>query len=397
MDTLTLLAANLVLLFVFASCFFTLAKRLPGQPSWNSWARANALLAAAIACFAFETSVPPAIAILIPNMLIVLGFAYHVQGARQVADLPVEQSYFWGPATALGVVALPAIVLADYRLMYLATNLLVTALALSAVWTYWDLARQKLFSAYGLIGAFSLMAVEGLIRTGHGLLLDPAEATGLRTDLVLTTHLFTSLVFVALAGAFALCLSFERKTEEHRDAARRDPLTGIFNRREFERQLVHVLTQRNLPFAVVQFDIDHFKTVNDRFGHVAGDEALQEVAALIQNNLRGDDCFARLGGEEFAVLMPRVSELGAVKIAERIRGLVCGHIFDFAPPDFRITLSAGVIHGIGEGLTADTVMRTVDESLYQCKHTGRNRVSLARLPNCGPHSPIEGAPARQYG
>jgi len=397
MDTLTLLAANLVLLFVFASCFYTLARRMPGQRHWRSWACANALLAVALGCFAVETEVPPAIAILVPNALILLGFAYHVHGARQFAGVPRERSYFWGPAAALGVIALPAFVLADYRLVYLATNLLVTALALSAVWTYWDLARQRFLCAYGLIGAFCLMAIEGLIRTGHGLLLAPEQAAGLRTDLVLTTHLFTSLVFVALAGAFALCLSFERKAEEFRDAARRDPLTGIFNRGEFERQLTHSIGQSDAPFSVVQFDIDHFKTVNDQFGHVAGDEALQEITALILSNLRADDCFARLGGEEFAVLMPGVSEPGALKLAERVRALVAGHMFDFAPADFRITLSAGVVHGTGGGLAVDTVMRTVDENLYHCKNTGRNRVAVAHLPASDPHTPIEGTPARQFG
>ncbi|TWI90259.1 diguanylate cyclase (GGDEF)-like protein [Roseibium hamelinense] len=388
MDIPTLYAANLVVLFIFASCFAALARRIANAPYWRSWATANLLLAAALIAYSLEARLPLSSIYILPNFLLMLGFAYHVHAARQICGSSYDGSVFWGPLAALAVATLPAMVLGDYRLVYLGTNMLVTGLAVNAMWTYLHAGRQGLISAYGMLGAFSLMAIEGLIRTVHGLVLDPSADAGLRSNIVLTTHLFTSLVFSALTGACALCLSFEQKAHDYRDASRRDPLTGIFNRREFERQLARLVAAQDYPFAVVQFDIDHFKSVNDRYGHVIGDRILEEFAELIETHLRDHDCFARLGGEEFAVLMPNVSEANAIKIAERLRSLVSGHIFDFADEDLRITVSAGVFHGTGANRTPDGIMKAVDECLYRSKNAGRNRVSVSR-----PHTSAEEAAA----
>jgi diguanylate cyclase (GGDEF)-like protein len=233
-------------------------------------------------------------------------------------------------------------------------------------------------SRYGLVLAFVLMAAEGATRAVHGLSLGAAMGAGLTDDAVLATHLVVSLAFVTLAGIFALGISFERTAGKLEEIARRDPLTGIYNRREFDRRLDELLAAKSgATFGVLQFDLDYFKKINDQFGHAAGDDALVALAGLISRNIRDSDCLARLGGEEFGVLLPDVGRDGALKIAERIRHLVETMPLAFAGDSYRLTVSAGLYHGTGGQMGRRNLMQAVDQGLYRSKNNGRNQVSLA--------------------
>nr|MEC9420131.1 GGDEF domain-containing protein [Pseudomonadota bacterium] len=169
--------------------------------------------------------------------------------------------------------------------------------------------------------------------------------------------------------------------------------TGAFNRREFQTRLESLLqeTQKD-DFGLVHFDLDHFKQVNDRFGHVAGDEALVKVCSEVKAHLRQNDCFARLGGEEFAVLLPSISRENAFRVADRLRERISDLRFEFAPQDFNLTASAGVYHGDGSQLPSAELLKTVDESLYLSKRTGRNRVSVVeKVSGAIPAEPLRTA------
>jgi diguanylate cyclase (GGDEF)-like protein len=158
-----------------------------------------------------------------------------------------------------------------------------------------------------------------------------------------------------------------------------DPLTQIPNRRYLlqylERELFRSARYRT-PLALVLFDIDHFKVINDEFGHVVGDFALQELAACVKNVLRKESLFARYGGEEFAVVLPQASLQEGAFVAERIRALVERHTFSFEQRTFAVTVSLGVAATQGEEqLTPAEFIRKADENMYLAKERGRNRVA----------------------
>jgi diguanylate cyclase (GGDEF)-like protein/putative nucleotidyltransferase with HDIG domain len=157
------------------------------------------------------------------------------------------------------------------------------------------------------------------------------------------------------------------------DAARTDPLTQLPNRRGF-RELLDLELERarrsGAPMSVLAGDLDHFKDVNDRAGHHVGDAVLQQVAALLREGVRQIDAPARIGGEEFAVIMPATDAQAAFAVAERLR---C-HVRDaFADASVPITISFGIASHPAHAETAASLVRTADEALYGAKESGRNR------------------------
>ena len=156
-----------------------------------------------------------------------------------------------------------------------------------------------------------------------------------------------------------------------------DSLTGLYNRRYFFKRLSALLSacQRNhRPVAVVMLDIDHFKQVNDQYGHACGDQVLCEVSVRIQSLLRQADVLARLGGEEFAILLADTETDGALELAERIRVAVSAQLIRIDEQELTVTLSMGVSQVQRSDLSADAVMHRADSALYRAKHAGRNCV-----------------------
>lgn len=151
-----------------------------------------------------------------------------------------------------------------------------------------------------------------------------------------------------------------------------DPLTQLLNRRGLERALGELGTS-GLPFGVIAVDVDHFKRINDRFGHASGDQVIAGLAAALRRNARPQDVLCRLGGEEFLVLLPEVDAATALQIAERLRTHIEAQVFEGIG---QITLSAGVSHFPQTHADADLVIRQADKALYRAKQAGRNMVVL---------------------
>jgi len=155
-----------------------------------------------------------------------------------------------------------------------------------------------------------------------------------------------------------------------------DGLTGIHNKRYLVEQLDRELsraTRHGRPLTLVICDIDHFKRVNDDFGHLAGDHVLKEVAQLAKSRLRPDDVIARYGGEEFAVILPETDLTGGVRIAEELRKMIATETFVFEDEDIDVTISCGVSQLDPKWRSYDFV-GAADERLYEAKRAGRNRV-----------------------
>lgn len=377
MDLSTLFSANILLLSIFAISFLSMSFRVTPHGHWRSWSLANALLAAALVCYALERYLPAEVAYLVPNTLLLIGFGFHWHAARQLVHLPSKISNILAPAAAYLFVAFFADQISNSELAYTASNAIFVALCVATIWALASKSFEGLISAIGLILAFFFIAAEAVLRTVHGLVVDGPTGPGMMSDTIQDVHLLCMLLFVSMTGAFSLAISFEQIAQRHKEAARRDPLTGTFNRREFQSRLDELLhTTPKETFGLVHFDLDYFKQVNDRFGHVAGDQALVKICSAVKTHLRQDDCFARLGGEEFAVLLPAISRENALKVADRLRERISDLRFDFAPDDFMITASAGIYHGDGSQLASTDLQKTVDKGLYQSKNDGRNRVTF---------------------
>jgi diguanylate cyclase (GGDEF)-like protein len=187
------------------------------------------------------------------------------------------------------------------------------------------------------------------------------------------------LILYAVGTVFVIfMLVSDRAVTAHKTAASVDPLTGLFNRRGFSEATSRVIereAQAGRPVTVMIFDIDHFKSINDRFGHPAGDEILKLFSTIVVNNLRITDLSGRVGGEEFAALLPCSLEEG-VLVAERVREAF--EASDIVVDEGRVdtTVSIGVAGGPA-GTELEVLLAAADTALYQAKRGGRNRVEVA--------------------
>jgi diguanylate cyclase (GGDEF)-like protein len=183
----------------------------------------------------------------------------------------------------------------------------------------------------------------------------------------------------------------ERKVAEHtseleilkRDAemqARTDALTGLPNRRAFSEaaeRLIQIAQRSQRPLSLIMMDIDFFKKVNDTWGHDAGDVVLIEVARLIADTVRISDMPARLGGEEFAILLPETDSAGAQELAEKLRLNIAAHVMHAGGATIKVTSSFGIVSVDAPDLDIDQMLQKSDAALYRAKNEGRNRICLA--------------------
>jgi diguanylate cyclase (GGDEF)-like protein len=160
------------------------------------------------------------------------------------------------------------------------------------------------------------------------------------------------------------------------EASRRDGLTGLPNRRAFDEELAREVARAGRtggPLAVVVLDVDRFKAVNDRHGHAAGDAVLREVAARAAAAARRGDLAARIGGEEFALILPSADLAGAAELAERIRAAIAGSPVHAGEP-LAVTASLGCA-ALAPGEAPGALLARADARLYEAKRAGRDRVA----------------------
>ncbi len=202
---------------------------------------------------------------------------------------------------------------------------------------------------------------------------------GMFSGSIWVTMFSVELMLYAIGTVFVIfILVSERTVTVHKTAASMDPLTGMFNRRGFAEATSRVIEREataGRPVTVLIFDIDHFKSINDRFGHPAGDEILKLFATIVINSLRITDLSGRIGGEEFAALLT-CSLDEAVVVAERVREAFAnsGIAVEDGPVD--TTVSIGVAGGPA-GTEFEVLLAAADAALYQAKRGGRNRVEAA--------------------
>ncbi|WP_439403308.1 diguanylate cyclase [Bradyrhizobium sp. DASA03068] len=248
------------------------------------------------------------------------------------------------------------------------------ALTASELWTERRKSVQRRWPAFVMPVMHGCVLMLPIV---IGSVLRPHDA-GFSSSIWVTV--FTvELILYAVGTVFVIfMLVSERTVTAHRTAASTDPLTGMLNRRGFSEACARVIEREakaGRPVTVMIFDIDHFKSINDRFGHPAGDEMLKLFSTVVVSNLRISDLSGRIGGEEFAALLPCALEEG-VLVAERVREAfeTSGVVVDEGPVD--TTVSIGVAGGPA-GTELEVLLASADTALYQAKRGGRNRVEAA--------------------
>lgn len=245
-------------------------------------------------------------------------------------------------------------------------------------WSPWTAGDSQLTLRYPGAGQFTL-EVHGRTQSGR-------EAKPLQLAISAPPRWWQTpaalVVALMLASLATLVLSrtFQRyrsQRDEAMQAAHSDPLTGVLNRRAAQtrlRQLAQQSRTRQVTFAVLFVDLDRFKSINDRYGHAAGDQCLKVVAERVRRELRGGDALARWGGEEFLVLLDGAAAADAHRIAERIRQRVADGVLEIDSHRVQVTVSIGVaVYHAGED-SIDSLVSRADEALYQAKSAGRDRV-----------------------
>lgn len=289
--------------------------------------------------------------------------------------------------------------------IYLGWGLIIT-LGLSSYLT-WQQPEPTLRFVMGLMSGGTLMLLSALAMLtpeisrqperylftlacgGQGLLL---LATGLilvlgNADLADSEHfraitlffLAESIVVMVMRAFGVLMLANAHITTELRHFAERDPLTSIYNRRSFMVLLdksLNLMQRMHSPLSLLALDLDHFKRINDTWGHSSGDQALRHFVQLASDHLRNEDVIGRVGGEEFVIFLPNTGLEAAAGVAERLRALIESQPVAGPHGPIALTVSIGVTL-IARGETQEAALQRVDEAMYRAKAKGRNRVELA--------------------
>ena len=187
-------------------------------------------------------------------------------------------------------------------------------------------------------------------------------------------------VLAILANQAAATLSLIRDKEAQKELAVRDGLTGLYNRRAFNDLLTQAVAREDRQggrFGLLLLDLDHFKKLNDTYGHPAGDAALKSAAEVLKRHLRKGDLAARYGGEEFVAILPASDETGATHLAERVREAVQGNRLVFEGAKIHMTASFGLAVWPRDAKDPEGLLAAADRALYAAKQAGRNRVVMA--------------------
>ena len=340
------------------------------------WGLAPLLCASSTVLFVLHGVLPAWSLVLGGNGLLMAGFACFLFGSQRFAGVPVSWRP-WGAviAAALGLMAVFLWVLPDYRMRVL---IFTSTLALICVFHVRLLLRHcHGFASRLIVGVLSAQALILLARGVSSLWLDSPTSDRFAPSLVQTAYLAAFSFAVLLVSVGVLLMASERLRSEFEHLATHDGLTGAFTRRAAlqmaDAEMQRWLRQRQ-PFAVLMMDADHFKQINDVYGHLVGDTVLHDIAAQVIGALRATDRLGRFGGEEFVAVLPATDLAAAVAVAERVVASV--RSLPVLPDRPRCTVSVGVAAVQADDARFDQVLGRADAALYLAKNRGRDQVAI---------------------
>ena len=346
------------------------------------WGFAHLIRAASIVLFGTYGAAPDLISIDLANALLFTSFAVTWTGARLFDGRPAEPVYLvTGAVLWLLVCRLPVLAEAVEVRALIATAI-ITAYTWLTAYEFWRGRSEALVSRWPAIFMLFAHGSLFLLRTPLVAVLPFSVTDGVYGSVWLTVLSFEALLFTISIAFILLAMAKERTELRHRTAAMVDPLTGIANRRSFMQDAAH-LAKRHAgsprPTAVLLIDLDHFKSINDRFGHALGDRTLEIFALAARHSVRSTDLLGRLGGEEFAAVLADTTREKAVAVAERIRASFAQAALEVDNHPVGATVSIGLVHCQDTVLDVHELLAQADQALYCAKENGRNRVEIASL------------------
>jgi diguanylate cyclase (GGDEF)-like protein len=354
----------------------------PGIHAVAWWGSAHLLRAGSVCLFGMFGNVSDAISIDLANAVLFTAFAVTWTGARVFDGKAVHPLYLVGGAI-LWLLACRAPFFADSMdARVLLSSGIITAYTWATAYEFWCGRSEPLVSRWPAIFMLFAHGSLFLLRTPLSQILPWSPTNQVFDSVWLTVLSFEALLFTIAIAFILLAMAKERTELRHKTAALVDPLTGIANRRAFLEE-VAVLAKRQgsdpRPAAVLLADLDHFKSINDRFGHAVGDHVLQVFAETASAKLGPCDLIGRLGGEEFAVVLYDAGRDKGLAVAERIRLSFADAASDIDGRPVGGTVSMGMVVAEEGLLDVQALLAQADEALYCAKERGRNRIEVASL------------------
>lgn len=381
-DVPTLLLMTIVSAVVVAGALLVLGEG-SRRDGLQYWAWALLMGGAGYGLFLLRGHIPDALSVVLANAILSAMFSGLIAAVRCFHGLaPGWPQLLVAPVT---MAALMALFLDSLPMRILLSNFLM---GIQVVWLLWILHT----TGSGTLGKGARLLTAGLVLEATMLFVrsvSGAAFAGQGASIFLGNTVQTLTFMVAFIALLATSMGFlfmgkDRADAVNRRLAAQDALTGVANRRALMQALERELgsaTRQHTPLALLMLDIDHFKHVNDRYGHLAGDQVLRHVVDVVQQRLRAQDVMGRYGGEEFLLLLPGTSLQGARELAEQLCQVLQATPCDWCDQTVRVTVSVGVSGfcvGAQDGWEA--LLQAADRALYRAKENGRNRVEVATLP-----------------
>lgn len=346
--------------------------RAPGLARWNL---GLGLFAVAWLLFALRAFLPPIVGVAFADALLLCGLCSQCAALLEFGEHRVPGWLVPGPALLLFVLLVP--LLGNYPLLTLVVSA-VYAVAFGALAVATVRLAERAGAVRWLSSAILVGAGAALMARAVDIWLRPEQSPAVFTASALHGIAFIMLLAVTVSTSFSFLVMQRRRSEARvQHLAMYDGLTELYNRRAFrelaERELARA-RRVSEPTALLMLDIDHFKRVNDTWGHAAGDRVLSDFAQRLRAALRAGDLPGRYGGEEFCVLLPATCLEGACVVAERIRGAVSAKPLGALPA--ATMASVGATASADSGCSIDELLAQADAALYRAKRGGRNRVAI---------------------
>ena len=359
--------------------FAWLQNRKASATLW--WAASNLVLAVSIPMMAASNLTLMSPAVVVAITLLNLSPALIWASARSCNGRSVNYLVVAGGALVwLLAYALPWVRASSSA--ELALNFaIVAAFLLAAAFEFWRYRHERVTARWPLIvllGLHGTLSALGALEAMFGS-ISAATANAPATMVVWLEFVhFETLAFVIGTSIFTVAMARERSELLHKIAASTDALTGVATRRAFYDaacEILKISQEHSSPLAVVLFDLDGFKSINDTFGHSQGDDVLETFGAAATNTLRNTDLIGRLGGEEFAAILPGASVAAAYVAAERIRANFAEACRNINGVAINATVSAGVAEADSRA-SINSLLKAADAALYSAKKHGRDRVEI---------------------
>lgn len=379
LDPRTILILWATINLMFAAMLALIGRQSDQIHGAKQWAWGDLLIGLSFALSSQVTNPPSFHIVLLASIGIGTGFGLLYNGIEAFRGKPCS---YWVPAF-LSIAMFTnnyvfAILENEPWLRILINFVLFAGLHIACARALFIKIEAPLRTAYWLAGvSFSLIAILCVARIVN-LLFFHVDTVKMFSNTGVNPYVFffASLAQMSMSLAFMLLINTTLSNRLIALAAT-DALTGLMNRRSLDQEITRQLANEKRHgecMSLMMVDVDHFKQINDRYGHLAGDEVLRRLAHLMQSVVRTNDYIARYGGEEFCILLPGTNEAQALILAERLRRLFNELVIEWEGDIVRGSISIGVADTLHDAHEAHSILSAADLALYMAKHQGRNRV-----------------------